>query len=64
MEGKQYEAKLGNNTKRQMTKPLEIVHLDVCGLMRNMFVGRVKYFITFIDDFSRNVWVYMIKSKG
>ena len=36
-----------------MTKPLEIVHLDVGGPMRTTSVGGTKYFVTFVDDFSR-----------
>jgi len=23
-----------------------------------------KYFLTFVDDFSRKIWVYLIKEKG
>jgi hypothetical protein len=26
-------------------------------------IGGAKYFLTFIDDFSRFLWVYTIKSK-
>ena len=32
--------------------------------MRTMSVGRAKYFFTFVDDFSRKVWVYMMRCKG
>ena len=49
--GKQYEVKLGNNGERQATKPLEIVHLGVCGSMRNMSVEEIRYLVIFIDDF-------------
>ena len=50
-EGKQYATKLGNDEEMKVTKPLEIVHSDVCGPMENMYVGMVEYFITFFDDF-------------
>jgi hypothetical protein len=30
-------------------------------LVRSM--GGAKYFVTFIDDFSRKVWVYVLKTK-
>jgi transposase InsO family protein len=36
----------------------------VCGPMRTPSLGRVKYFVTFIDDFSRKVWIYIIKAKS
>ncbi len=38
------------------TKPLEIVLLDVCGPMRTTSLGGARYFVTYIDDFSRKVW--------
>ena len=34
--------------------PLEIVHLDICGPMKTPSLGGSTYFLTFIDDFSRN----------
>ena len=38
--------------------PLEIVHFDICGPMQTMPIGGCKYFLTFIDDYSRKTWVY------
>jgi len=43
--------------------PLELVHIDVCGPMNISSVGCNKYFLTFIDDFSRKTWIYLLKSK-
>ena len=63
IEGKQFATKWGNDTERVATKPLEIVHSDVCGFIRNMSVGGAKYFVIFVDDFSRKVRVYMTKCK-
>ena len=42
---------------------LELVHTDVCGPMNISSVGGNKYFLTFIDDFSRKTWIYVLKSK-
>ncbi|KAI5317803.1 hypothetical protein L3X38_037510 [Prunus dulcis] len=36
--------------------PLELIHTDVCGPMQNESIGGNKYFITFIDDYSRMCW--------
>ena len=63
-EGKQYAAKWGNNEERLATKPLEIVHSGVCGPMRTTSIGGAKYFVIFVDDYSRKVWVYTMKCKG
>ncbi|KAM1670675.1 hypothetical protein ACFX2K_044618 [Malus domestica] len=36
---------------------------DVCGPMEVESLGRNKYFVTYIDDASRKVWVLLLKSK-
>ncbi|GJX34125.1 putative RNA-directed DNA polymerase [Tanacetum coccineum] len=42
---------------------LDLVHFDVCGPMKTKTLGGCSYFVTFIDDHSRNVWVYTLKTK-
>lgn len=42
---------------------LELIHSDVCGPMKHVSIGGARYFVTFIDDFSRRVHVYFIKTK-
>ncbi|GJV20865.1 retrovirus-related pol polyprotein from transposon TNT 1-94 [Tanacetum coccineum] len=42
---------------------LEIIHTDICGPFIND-IGGHKYFITFIDDYSRYTYVYLIKEKS
>lgn len=42
---------------------LDIIHTDLCGPMETSSVGGGKYFITFIDDYSRKVYVYFLKNK-
>ena len=44
-------------------EPLQLVHSDVCGPMPVVSMGGAQYFVTFIDDFSRKVWVYSLKRK-
>ncbi|RDX94009.1 hypothetical protein CR513_23663, partial [Mucuna pruriens] len=44
-------------------KPLEIVHSDLC-MVEIPTHGDSRYFITFIDDFSRKTWVYFLKSEA
>lgn len=43
---------------------LELVHSDVCDPMRTKSIGGAAYFATFIDDTSRWVDVYFLKSKS
>ncbi|KAF7817945.1 Retrovirus-related Pol polyprotein from transposon TNT 1-94 [Senna tora] len=44
--------------------PLELVHSDVFGLVKQPSVSGYRYMITFIDDYSRYVWVDFMKEKS
>lgn len=46
-------------TKRR----LQLVHSDVCGPMRTKSIDGCRYFVTFIDDYSRCCKVYFMKQK-
>ena len=48
----------------QSKKRLELVHSDVAGPMKTKSFGDARYFVTFIDDFSRCVTVYPITQKS
>lgn len=39
----------------QANKVLELMHSNVCRPMKIVSMGRTKYFLTFIDDFSRKM---------
>ena len=45
------------------TKPLQLIHSDLCGPMHIPSVGGSRYFVTYTDDYSRYVSVYMLKTK-
>jgi hypothetical protein len=44
--------------------PLQLVHSDLCGPLSSPSFSRCKYFLTFIDEFSRRTWVYFLKLKS
>ena len=46
------------------TRRLERVHSDVCGPMPTDSIGGSRYFVTFIDDYTRCCKVYFIKNKS
>ena len=46
------------------TKPLELVHTDVCGPMRVQARGGYEYFVTFTDDCLRYGFVYLMCQKS
>ncbi|GJX69180.1 hypothetical protein Tco_0304907 [Tanacetum coccineum] len=42
---------------------LEIIHTDVCGPLRHVSRQGASYFITYMDDYSRYGYVYLLKHK-
>lgn len=50
-----------NNHKRA-SRTLELIHIDVCQILLNTVTGE-RYFITFIDDYSKMIFIYLIKTK-
>jgi len=45
------------------TRKLEVIHYDVCGPFEVKSVGGNRYFMTFIDDFTRKLWIYLLAKK-
>lgn len=43
---------------------LDVVHSDVCGPMSTNSIGGNKYYVSFIDDFSRMVTIFLMKNKS
>ena len=49
--------------EKRASKQLDLVHSDVCQ-MDIASIGQAKYFVSFLDDYSRKVFVYFIKQKS
>lgn len=47
----------------QARQTLELIHSDVFGPVKQPSVKGLRYMVTFIDDYSRFVWVYFLKEK-
>lgn len=62
--GKQHRNPFPSHSSWQAEFPLDLVHSDLCGPMPVPSLGGRKYFISFIDDFSRKVWVCFLKEKS
>uniref|UniRef100_A0ABD2WR87 Retrovirus-related Pol polyprotein from transposon TNT 1-94 n=1 Tax=Trichogramma kaykai TaxID=54128 RepID=A0ABD2WR87_9HYME len=51
------------NQRTKAMRALEIVHTDVCGPFKTLGFRGEKYFVSFIDDYSKLARVYCIKTK-
>ena len=62
--GKQHKHPFSERNESEANDLLELIHSDVCGPMNIDSMGSSRYFVTFIDDYSRYTTVYMIKHKS
>lgn len=59
---KQHRLKFDRSTTKSK-HILELIHSDVWESSQ-MSLGGPKYFVSFIDDYSRRLWIYPIKKKS
>jgi len=64
MLGKQHRSAFPTDAAKRASKPLELVHSDICGPMKTTSIAGSRYFLTFIDDLTRHIWVYFLKEKS
>jgi len=52
------------NTGTRAPELLQLIHSDLCGPMETSSIGGARYYVTFLDDYSRKVSVYFMKNKS
>jgi len=62
--GKQPRNAFSSSTSHRSKELLSAVYSDVCGPLEVPSLGGNKYFISFVDEFSRKIWLYLIKAKS
>ena len=62
--GKQHRCPYPKGISYRATEPFELIHSDVCGPMPESSIGGSRYYVTFIDDFTRYTFVYFLKNKS
>ncbi|XP_010413036.1 PREDICTED: uncharacterized protein LOC104699428 [Camelina sativa] len=61
---KQYSTGVPKNCPVSSTKPLELLHADMCGPISPATLANNRYIFVIIDDFSRYMWSILIKEKS
>ena len=64
MAGKETRRPFQTNMKMRAKECLVVVYSEVCGPFEVPSLGGNKYFITFVDEYSRMIWMYVIKMKS
>jgi hypothetical protein len=45
-------------------RPLELLHMDLVGLIAYISIGGSKYCLVIVDDYSRFTWVFFLQEKS
>ena len=61
--GKLTRQRFPKKASGQTTQPLELVHTDV-GVVNVPSLEGHRYYVVFVDDYSRRVFLYCLKTKG
>lgn len=61
--GKQTRRSFPIGKAKRAKEKLELVHADICGPMRTESHAGSKYFLLFIDDYTRMCWIYFLVFK-
>ncbi|XP_003377993.1 retrovirus-related Pol polyprotein from transposon TNT 1-94 [Trichinella spiralis] len=64
LKGKKCRSSFSKLATKRSKDVLELVHSGICGPLQVAFVGGARYFLSFIDDFSRKSFVYFLKHKN
>ena len=64
MAGKQHRNPFPQASHFRATRPLELVYMDICGPIMPSTLGGSRHFLLIVDDFSRLMWVSMLKLKS
>lgn len=61
--GKQHRDAIPKKSQWRASHKLQLVYFDICGPITPNSKSNKRYFITFVDDFSRQVWIYFLAEK-
>jgi len=61
--GKHLRTSFPRTTEYRAKEQLRLIHTDICEPITPESFNGKRYFISFIDDFSRKTWVYFLKEK-
>ena len=63
VKGKHHRSNFPTSGGKRSEEPLGLVHSDLCEKMSSKSLSWAEYFLTFIDDKTRYVWVFILKQK-
>jgi len=53
-----------NRSTIQTTHPFQLIHMDLWGPYKVANITGAHYFLTIVDDFTRNTWTQLLQNKS
>lgn len=63
IQGKAIRQSFDTHDEITTTDVLELIHMDLCGPMGTLSIAQSKYMYVLIDDYSRKIFIYFLKTK-
>ena len=64
MVGKQHRDAIPKRSLWRASQRLQLVHANIYGPIKPVSNSKKRYFISFIDDYNRKVWIYFLAKKS
>lgn len=61
---KHHKSKFPKISQSRAVAPLQMVHSEICDPVSTTSLGGGRYFVNFIDDYSRFCWTYIMRNKS
>jgi hypothetical protein len=62
--GKHPQEKFDKGKSQRASAPLDLIHSDLMGPFLHPSINKVRFFLIFVDDFSRFTWIYFLRKKS
>ena len=62
--GKQIKGSFKSKNQISTSRPLQLIHMDLFGLIAILSLGGRKYAFVIVDDYSRYTWTYFLAHKS
>jgi hypothetical protein len=62
--GKHPQEKFDKGKSQRASTPLDMIHSDLMGPFLHPSINKARFFLIFVDDFSRFTWIYFLRKKS
>ena len=62
--GKHPQEKFKKGKAHKASSPLDLIHIDLMGPFLHTSIGKARYSLTFLDDYSCYTWVFFLRHKS